>query len=252
MAYVPDGFEAESFSDGINWRVMTRVTEMGLVQWKCFQNNDPTRTSDWETSPSRAYELANQNNPKYKAGANGRIVFGITYPAAQKRLREVYGDLIERNLVPPPHHGSRSTNSSNSAAAAAANGSTRTVSKVPRTKDSERKRKNSPSVQDIDALSATVPDGRGAHQLTTETASTDHHSSTSSSSSSSQFYRQAPLVPFRFTRPIRPIEAHILFPGDHRAGGPSPPQAELRAEPDEECGLFFLGTLGTNENPYEQ
>lgn len=113
ISYVPNGFTIETFSDSKWWIGQTMVTDDGEINYRFYLKGekDPDKIGgDWCNNASRAYrnayskliDVSIQTLEKLKK-ANGNLIIGITYPAIQERIHQLFTPAIINGLfrIPP-------------------------------------------------------------------------------------------------------------------------------------------------------
>ena len=102
--YIPNGFTVLTIADYRHWigesRTLSGVAEFSF---QLHGKETPREKLCWSTAPSNAYHLANimVRNRKYTKGNNGRLILGLFYEPIQKRLRNIFGDQMDKCLFDP-------------------------------------------------------------------------------------------------------------------------------------------------------
>ena len=102
--YIPNGFTVLTIADYRHWigesRTLSGVAEFSF---QLYGKETPREKLCWSTAPSNAYHLANimVRNRKYTKGNNGRLILGLFYEPIQKRLRNIFGDQMDKCLFDP-------------------------------------------------------------------------------------------------------------------------------------------------------
>ena len=102
--YIPNGFTVLTTADYRHWvgesRTLSGVAEFSF---QLYGKETPREKLCWATAPSNAYHLANTmvRNRRYTKGNNGRLILGLFYEPIQKRLRNIFGDQMDKCLFDP-------------------------------------------------------------------------------------------------------------------------------------------------------